>query len=65
MDKAKKAELFDQKQNMMQRDFEQATSTYNTDIAKLKRENEAIQKRFEENNKKIGCEVAQIQSMRD
>jgi hypothetical protein len=42
LDKAKKAELFDQKQNMMQRDFEQATSTYNTDIAKLKRENEAI-----------------------
>jgi len=64
-DEAKKAAQLDLQQAKLKQDLDQAASTYNTEIAQLKRENEQIKRRFEETNLQTGSQVSQIQSSRD
>ena len=46
----------------MKEEVDQATTTYNKDIAKLKRENDSIKRRFMETTAETGDHVLRIES---
>ena len=45
----------------MKREMDQAAAKYNADIAQLKRENEQIQKQFEEAKRGAGSQISTVQ----